>query len=452
MGETDFGKPDAYLSLSQKTRKAEVGDELWGAMAALQVSCKGIIDRMGWKALFESYDTSNEMGEDDDIGDGELDLEEFSAIIRSECKIPEEVISDDVLTELFDEVDTDGTGGIDGQEFEVFICSDPLAMDMNYKVFAEAMFQLAQLWVEEEEEHQYSMFLDALFRRITVKNKDGTLSDLATVKTHEDRPSAIVVGLSLAQMENIKTFANEDGSIRMKGVKTKNPYLDLETNWGDSEQWSGRDRMKSHGVKTIVSPWTTPEIAHLHELVARDGPGDWKNKAIELATGRTAGMVQQKYFAEEGAETQAVESAKPAAVMRERNQTVVMAGVAAWTEEEVTRLIEVVAADGVGDWPQKAIDLGTGRNDKEVAKKYWAVSKEKGLQSATDAWLPAEDEELARISAALKISAQQLKGSMTAKERSDLMRNIAKKKGTTIEALQKELIAEQVSHPHLILT
>ena len=40
-------------------------------------------------------------------------------------------------------------------------------IDLNNGASDEAMFQLAQLWVEKEEEHQYSLFLDAIFRRIT---------------------------------------------------------------------------------------------------------------------------------------------------------------------------------------------------------------------------------------------------------------------------------------------
>ena len=50
MGETDLGKPDVYLSMPQKARKDEVGDELLRTMGALQVCCKGRIDPMGWKA------------------------------------------------------------------------------------------------------------------------------------------------------------------------------------------------------------------------------------------------------------------------------------------------------------------------------------------------------------------------------------------------------------------
>ena len=61
----------------------------------------------GFHRLFESYD--GHYGED---GDVEIDLYEFSAIIRNGCNISEDIIGEDILSELFDEVDIDGTVAI----------------------------------------------------------------------------------------------------------------------------------------------------------------------------------------------------------------------------------------------------------------------------------------------------------------------------------------------------
>ena len=72
--------------------------------------------------------------------------------------------TDEELLERFAAGDTDGSGEIDIDGFVTFLESDPLAEDMSFKVFGEAMIQLVQLWVKRKEEEQYAMFLEHLFK------------------------------------------------------------------------------------------------------------------------------------------------------------------------------------------------------------------------------------------------------------------------------------------------
>lgn len=302
MAETDFSRPAAYLSEAEQKKRLDLGEELWEAMSILQIGCRERVDRLGWRAIFAKYDS--DLGEDD--ADGELDLQEFTEIIRKECNLSSEAVPDDTLDDLFAAVDIDGTGGIDAQEFENFICSDPLAMDMTYRVFAEAMFQLVQLWVEEEDEVQYAAFLDNLFELIT--------TDKSRTEESQDR-------YELVELADIVSISNPDGGISMEGVKTKNPSKQPEpfsddpdsasghrgsdlhrqgskhTDFNAFELSQGTSRTKSSGQKkTGPGPWTSEEESLLLTLVSDSGVGDWMDKANKLGTGRTAAAVSTKYF------------------------------------------------------------------------------------------------------------------------------------------------------------
>jgi Ca2+-binding EF-hand superfamily protein len=133
---------------------------------AVELTVKGEAD---WEQLFRAYDED---------GSGEMEFEEFEAAVRGECNIAEGVVSEGELRELFGAVDKDSSGDIDLREFVDFLESDPLAADMTFKVFSEAMQQLAQLWVGKAEEEQYAKFLGTIFENIT--EKDGRLRGLVT--------------------------------------------------------------------------------------------------------------------------------------------------------------------------------------------------------------------------------------------------------------------------------
>ena len=57
---------------------------------------------------------------------------------------------------------------------------------------------------------------------------------------------------------------------------------------------SGGDR-SSGGPET--TSWSGAEITKLAELVRRDGPGRWTEKAAELGTGRTSAALMNKWYA-----------------------------------------------------------------------------------------------------------------------------------------------------------
>jgi CRP-like cAMP-binding protein/Ca2+-binding EF-hand superfamily protein len=152
----------------------------------------------GWEALFKAYDED---------GSGEMEFEEFEAAVRGDCNIGEAVVSQGELRDLFGAVDQDSSGDIDLHEFVEFLESDPLAADMTFKVFSEAMQQLAQLWVGKADEIQYKIFLDAIYNNIT--ERDGRLRGV------------VIEGDSyrLAPLDLIESMVNpEDRKVHIDGV------------------------------------------------------------------------------------------------------------------------------------------------------------------------------------------------------------------------------------------
>ena len=47
-----------------------------------------------------------------------------------------------------------------------------------------------------------------------------------------------------------------------------------------------------------------------------------------------------------------------------------------WTESEMSTLVSIVREQGLGDWEQKAIALGTGRSAGAVEQKYYVITRE----------------------------------------------------------------------------
>ena len=128
-------------------------------------------------------------------------------------------------------------------------------MDMTFNVFGEAIFQLAQLWVEEEDEVQYATFLDALLKRIT--------KELAT-------PA------ELLSLDDIVTLSNSDGSITVEGVKTKNPFRKPQAEQPPAEQPPEPDQptLKHKGPERTTSAKRGLELSKLRTTSA-ESFGPW---------------------------------------------------------------------------------------------------------------------------------------------------------------------------------
>lgn len=135
----------------------------------LQQAAKTQVIKLGWETLFNEYDLD---------GGGELDFEEFETVIRKNCAIDADAVSDDNLHHVFDAIDKDGGGTIDIKEMMEFLQYNPFNKDMNYDAFAESLFQLASGWVENDElnelwgegadeEAKYVRFLQYIWYRVT---------------------------------------------------------------------------------------------------------------------------------------------------------------------------------------------------------------------------------------------------------------------------------------------
>jgi Ca2+-binding EF-hand superfamily protein/CRP-like cAMP-binding protein len=135
----------------------------------VQEACREEIDRIGWMHLFAQFDSD---------GSGELDVNEFTTIIRDIAKVGTKVISDENIKGLFQAIDESEDGVVDAKELQSFLSERPFEQLMPYDTFLESMFQLAQSWVEDEgkeelfescdsEEEKYATMLSFLFNKIT---------------------------------------------------------------------------------------------------------------------------------------------------------------------------------------------------------------------------------------------------------------------------------------------
>ena len=150
-----------------------------------------------WGAIFAKYDED---------GSGEIDQDEFVAVVRG-CGINEGVMPGDDLIKMFAAVDEDGSGNVDADEFEKFVNSDALAADMTFDVFVKALFELAALWVAKEDEQQYATFLESIFDNIAGAN--GKLRELVM---NGD-------SFELAPLEEVVSVVEEDGTVEIEGVE-----------------------------------------------------------------------------------------------------------------------------------------------------------------------------------------------------------------------------------------
>ena len=113
----------------------------------------------GWGFIFDKYDFDNS---------GELELGEFTAAVRAECKLSESEISDNDIEELFGVIDADESGAIDANELCVLLTADLDTPSMTFGPFHASIFELMTLWVPEETETAYCNFLQQLFEAISV--------------------------------------------------------------------------------------------------------------------------------------------------------------------------------------------------------------------------------------------------------------------------------------------
>lgn len=95
----------------------------------------GIMHPSSWDKLFDEYDTD---------GNGELELEEFTAVVRLELGIPKYKLSDDELALLFHLVDKDNSGSIECHELKEFIYTGELRKKLrlfSFKTDWENLFE-----------------------------------------------------------------------------------------------------------------------------------------------------------------------------------------------------------------------------------------------------------------------------------------------------------------------
>ena len=101
-------------------------------------------NRYGWQGLFNDMDSD---------GNGELDRDEFSAAVRSVAKARSLSVSDGQISAVFTAVDTDRSGSIDAQELAAALEGDAIDLDLRLALMGAAEeFGLRRLFDEMDED------------------------------------------------------------------------------------------------------------------------------------------------------------------------------------------------------------------------------------------------------------------------------------------------------------
>ena len=108
----------------------------------IQEACREEVDRIGWQHLFSGFDEN---------GSGELDVGEFTTVMREHARVSAKVVSDENISALFQAIDRSGDGLVDAEELLNFLLERPFEAFMRYEPFVDSMFQLAHSWVEDDE-------------------------------------------------------------------------------------------------------------------------------------------------------------------------------------------------------------------------------------------------------------------------------------------------------------
>ena len=139
------------------------------------------IQDLGWQSLFEEID---------DDGSGELDLDEFRTALRLTCKIGADQITDAEIAEVFHLIDSDHSQKLSAKEFVTGLRKDEKeGYTMTYDTFEPSMFELIDLWCPgEATEEEYVEFFRTLFRTITTPGPGVDGWDEAILRYDDDGP------------------------------------------------------------------------------------------------------------------------------------------------------------------------------------------------------------------------------------------------------------------------
>jgi Ca2+-binding EF-hand superfamily protein len=142
-------------------------------VARFITTAKAKVLGLGWKAMWAKYDADQS---------DELDKEEFTECIRTECRFSNDDISDDELAELFRAIDADGSGALSSQEFSAAVRDDSDDLSLNFYCFKKSIFELADLYVDTVSESMYVAFLDAVHEEIAEEIAGGATEEIRDVK------------------------------------------------------------------------------------------------------------------------------------------------------------------------------------------------------------------------------------------------------------------------------
>jgi Ca2+-binding EF-hand superfamily protein len=156
----------------------------------------------GWPAVFEKYD---------DDGSGELDIREFTQMVRNELQLQVSSVGDDELRELYGVVDADGSGAIDASELLAILQEDLTASTMTFEAFYSAMFELATVWVPEENEEQYISFLQGIFDVVSMPVNGHTYDEELSAVPVFDGSDVRVANFRFRPFKNIMPIVAGDG-------------------------------------------------------------------------------------------------------------------------------------------------------------------------------------------------------------------------------------------------
>eukprot|EP01043_Picozoa_sp_COSAG02_P010326 COSAG02_NODE_361_length_23829_cov_82.704509_4_plen_1094_part_00 len=207
---------------------------------------------LGWQVIFDRYDDDNS---------GELDVQEFTNAVRTECELDEEAVSDDEIKELFGVIDTDQGGGIDAGELMELLEADLDQAAITFGGFYSSIFELAEIWAYDEDaedlaviEHNFVAFLRAVFKATAVP-RDHVMhfseAELETLDVFEDAAKT-QPNFELRTLESVGTLVQADGKIDLRGDESAGHAPDDSENHAETSELQTKEGMGTDPETEVI--------------------------------------------------------------------------------------------------------------------------------------------------------------------------------------------------------
>ena len=200
---------------AKKKSKKEASRSVAQVKRRFKEASAGMCEVFGWDSIFKKYDAD---------GSGELEVDEFIKAVRAECELTRDAVSDTQVQEMFEVIDTDGSGAIDSRELRELLNADLGGTSLNWSAFYSSILELTSVWSRNETPDQFVLFLQSLFSTVTEPvGKHATAhasaggADLAELDIFADK-GRTAPNFALKAIDDVETLVgeSEDGKLRLQ--------------------------------------------------------------------------------------------------------------------------------------------------------------------------------------------------------------------------------------------